>query len=91
VFARNALAEPINLILLLMSRKRKRGVFGEYPVWIGMLVIRFLCLNLLTLTPMGVIHLSLIPMGVLQLSLIPMGVLSVLLMKTTGRKKMRSL
>jgi hypothetical protein len=90
-----------------MSRKRKRDIFGEYPVWIGMLVIRFLllrkclCLNLLTLTPMGVIHLSLIPMGVLHLPLIPMGVLhlplipmgvlSVLLMKTTGRKKMRSL
>jgi hypothetical protein len=40
---------------------------------------------------MGVIHLSLIPMGVLHLSLIPMGVLSALLMKTTGRKKMKSL
>jgi hypothetical protein len=97
VFARNALAEPINLILLLMSRKRKRDVFGEYLVWIGTLVLRFLllrkylCLNLLTLTPMGVIHLSLIPMGVLHLLLIPMGVLSVSLMKTTGRKKMRSL
>src|SRR5690348_15440231 len=86
VFARSALAEPINLILLLMSRKRKRDVFGEYLAWIGMLVLRFmllrkcLCLNLPTLTPMGVIHLSLIPMGVL----------SVLLMKTRGRK-MRSL
>jgi hypothetical protein len=97
VFARNALAEPINLILLLMSRKRKRGVFGEYLVWIGTLVLRFLlqrkylCLNLLTLTPMGVIHLSLIPMGVPPLPLTPMGVLYVLLMKTTGRKKMRSL
>ena len=97
VFAQNTLAEPINLILLLMSRKRKRDVFSEYLVWIEMLVIRFLllrkclCLNLLTLTPMGVIHLSLIPMGVLHLPLIPMGVLSVLLMKTTGRKKMRSL
>jgi hypothetical protein len=31
------------------------------------------------------------PMGVFHLPLIPMGVLSVLLMKTTGRKKMRSL
>jgi hypothetical protein len=97
VFARNALAESINLILLLMSRKRKRDVFGEYLVWIGTLVLQFLllrkylCLNLLTLTPMGVIHLSLIPMGVLHLLLIPMGVLSVSLMKTTGRKKMRSL
>jgi hypothetical protein len=97
VFARNALAEPINLILLLMSRKRKRDVFGKYLAWIGMLVLRFLllrkcmCLNLPTLTPMGVIHLSLTPMGVLHLSLNPMGVLSVLLMKTRGRKKMRSL
>jgi hypothetical protein len=45
----------------------------------------------LSLIPMGVLHLSLIPMGVLHLLLIPMGVLSVLLMKTTGRKKMRSL
>jgi hypothetical protein len=80
VFARNALTEPINLILLLMGRKRKRDVFGEYLVWIGTLVLRFLllrkylCLNLLTLTPMGVIHLSLTPMGVLHLLLIPMGV-----------------
>jgi hypothetical protein len=62
-----------------------------------MLVLRFpllrkcLCLILLTLTPMGVIHLSLNPMGVLHLLLTPMGVLSVLLIKTTGRKKMRSL
>jgi hypothetical protein len=91
------LAEPINLILLLMSRKRKRDVFGEYLVWVGTLVLRFLllrkclCLNLLSLIPMGVIHLSLIPMGVLHLPLIPMGVLSVLLMKTMRRKKMRSL
>jgi hypothetical protein len=97
VFARDALAEPINLILLLMSKKRKRDVFGEYLVWIGTLVLRFLllrkcmCLNLLTLTPMGVLHLLLIPMGVLHLLLIPMGVLFVLLMKTTGRKRMRSL
>jgi hypothetical protein len=97
VFAQNALAEPITLILLLMSRKRKRGVFYEYLAWIGMLVLRFLllrkclCLKLPTLILMGVIHLSLIPMGVIHLSLIPMGVLSVLLMKTKGRKKMRSL
>jgi hypothetical protein len=97
VFAQDALAEPINLILLLMSRKRKRDVFGEYLVWIGTLVLRFLllkkclCLNLLTLTPMGVLHLLLTPMGVLHLLLTPMGVLFVLLMKTTGRKKMRSL
>jgi hypothetical protein len=35
VLARDALAEPINLILLLMSRKRKRDVFGKYLVWIG--------------------------------------------------------
>jgi hypothetical protein len=82
---------------MLMSRKRKSDAFGEYLAWIGMLVFRFLllrkclCLNLPTLTPMGVIHLSLIPMGVLHLSLNPMGVLSVLLMKTRGRKKMRSL
>jgi hypothetical protein len=75
------------LILLLMSRKRKRDVSGEYLVWIGMLVLRFLLLkkclflNLLTLTLMGVLHLLLTPMGVL----------SVLPMKTTGRKKMRSL
>jgi hypothetical protein len=81
VFAQNALAEPINLILLLMSRKIKRGVFGEYLAWIGMLVLRFLllrkclCLNLPTLTPMGVIHLSLIPIDVIHLSLIPMGVI----------------
>jgi hypothetical protein len=90
-----------------MSRKSKRDVFGEYLVWIGMLVLRFLllrkfpCLSLLTLipmgvfhlllTPMGVHHLLLTPMGVLHLLLTPMGVLSVLLMKTTGRKKMRSL
>src|SRR5688500_2590100 len=79
VFAQDALAEPINLILLLMSRKRKRDVFDEYLVWSGTLVLRFLllrkylCLNLLTLIPMGVLHLLLIPMGVL----------SVLLMKTT--------
>jgi hypothetical protein len=83
VFARDVLAESINLILLLMSRKRKRDVFGKYLVWIGALVLRFLllrefpCLNLLTLTPMGVVHLSLTPMGVL-------------LMKMMGRKKMRS-
>jgi hypothetical protein len=97
VLAQNALAEPINLILLLMSRKRKTDVFGEYLVWIRMLVLRFLLLkkcmflSLLTLTPMGVLHLLLNPMGVLHLLLTPMGVLSVLLMKTTGRKKMRSL
>jgi hypothetical protein len=97
VFARDALAEPINLILLLMSRKRKRDAFGEYLVWIGTLVLRFLllrkclCLSLLTLTPVGVLHLMLIPMGVLHLLLIPMGVLFALLMKTTGRKKMRPL
>jgi hypothetical protein len=97
VFTRDALAEPINLILLLMSRKRKRDAFGEYLVWIGTLVLRFLllrkcmCLNLLTLTPVGVLHLMLILMGVLHLLLIPMGVLFALLMKTTGRKKMRSL
>jgi hypothetical protein len=78
------------------EQKKKKDVFGEYLAWIGMLVLRFLllrkcpCLSLPTLTPMGVIHLSLIPMGVLHLSLIPMGVLCVLLMKTTGRKKMRS-
>jgi hypothetical protein len=41
--------------------------------------------------PMGVLHLLLIPMGVLHPMLIPMGVLLMLLMKTTGRKKMRSL
>jgi hypothetical protein len=92
---------------MLMSRKRKRDVFGEYLAWIGMLVLRFLllmkclCLNLPPLSPMGVIHLSLIPMGVLHLSLNPMGVLHlslnpigvlpVMLMKTRGRKKMRSL
>jgi hypothetical protein len=87
VFARSALAEPINLILPLMSRKRKRDIFGEYLVWIGMLALRFLllrrclCMNLPKLTPMGVIHLSLNSMWVL----------SVLLMKTRGRKKMKSL
>jgi hypothetical protein len=97
VLARDALAEPINLILLLMSRKRKRDVFGKYLVWIRALVLqflllrRFLCLILLTPTPMGVLHLLLIPMGVPHPMLIPMGVLLMLLMKTTGRKKMRSL
>jgi hypothetical protein len=45
VFARGALAEPINLILLLMSRKRKRDVSDEYPVWIGTLVLLFLLLK----------------------------------------------
>jgi hypothetical protein len=45
-----------------MSRKRKRDASGEYLVWIGMLVLWFLllkkclCLNLLTLTPIGVLH-----------------------------------
>jgi hypothetical protein len=77
----NQLDSPVD------EQKKKKDIFGECLVWIGMLVLRFLllrkclCLNLLTLTPMGVIHLSLIPMGVL----------SVLLMKTTGRKKMRCL
>jgi hypothetical protein len=95
VLARDALAESINLILLLMSRKRKRDASGEYLVWIGTLVLRFLllkkrlCLNLLTPTPLGVLHLLLIPMGVLHLLLIPMGVLPVLLVKTMGRKKMK--
>jgi hypothetical protein len=85
------------LILLLISRKRKRDIFDEYLAWIGMVVLRFLllrkclCLSLPTLTPMGVIHLSLIPRGVIYLWLIPMGVLSVLLMKMRRRKKMRSL
>jgi hypothetical protein len=95
------------LILLLTSRKRKRDVSGGYLVWIGMPVLRLLllrkfpCLSLLTLTlmgvlhllltPMGVLHLLLTPMGVLHLLLTPMGVLSVLLMRTTGRKRMRSL
>jgi hypothetical protein len=80
-----------------MSRKRKSDASGEYLVWIGMLVLRllllrkFLCLSLLTLTLMGVLHLLLTPMGVLHLLLTPMGVLSVLLMKTTGKKRMRSL
>jgi hypothetical protein len=44
VLARGALAEPINLILLLMSRK-KRDASGEYLVWIGTLVPRFLMLK----------------------------------------------
>jgi hypothetical protein len=89
------------LILLLTSRKGKRDVSGVYLVWIRMLVLRLLllrkfpCLSLLTLTLMGVLHLLLTllltPMGVLHLLLTPMGVLSVLLMKTTGRKRMRSL
>jgi hypothetical protein len=97
VFAWDALPEPINLILLLTSRKEKRDVSSEYLVWIGMLVLRLLllrkfpCLSLLMLTLMGVLHLLLTPMGVLHLLLTPMGVLSVLLMKTTGRKRMRSL
>jgi hypothetical protein len=87
VFARDVLAESINLILLLMSRKRKRDASDEYLVWIGTLVLRFLllkkclCLILLMLTPLGALHLLLIPMGVLP----------VLLVKTMGRKKMRPL
>jgi hypothetical protein len=40
VLARDTLAESINLILLLMSRKRKRDVFGKYLVWIRALVPR---------------------------------------------------
>jgi hypothetical protein len=45
VLTRGALAEPIILILLLMSRKRKGDASGEYPVWIGTLVLRFLLLK----------------------------------------------
>jgi hypothetical protein len=45
VLARGALVEPINLILLLMSRKRKGDASGEYLVWIGTLVPRFLMLK----------------------------------------------
>jgi hypothetical protein len=71
VLARGALAEPISLILLLMSRRRKEDASGEYPVLIRTLVPRFLLLrkclrlDLRTLTPMGVPNLLLIPMGVL--------------------------
>jgi hypothetical protein len=85
------------LILLLTSRKRKRDVSGGYLVWIGMLVLwllllkKFPRLSLLTLTLMRVLHPLLTPMGVLHLLLTPMGVLSVLLMRTMGRKRMRSL
>jgi hypothetical protein len=77
VFARNALAGPASLLLLLMGRKRRKDVFTECLAWIGMLVLWFLllrkcpCLNLLRL--------------------IPMGVLSVLLMKMRRKKKMKSL
>jgi hypothetical protein len=87
VLARNALAEPISLLLLPMSRKRRRDDFGECLAWIEMLVLRLLllrkcpCLNLPTLTPMGATHLTLTPMGVL----------SVLLMKMRRKMKMRSL
>jgi hypothetical protein len=86
VFARNALAEPISLLLLLMGRKRRRDVFAECLALIRMLVLRLLllrkcpCLNLLKLIPMGVTHLMPTPMGVL----------SVMLMKMR-RKKMKSL
>jgi hypothetical protein len=95
--ARDALAEPINLIFLRMSRKRKRDVSGKCLVWIGVLVLRLLllrrfpCLISLTPTPMGVLQLLLIPMGVPHPMLNPMGVLLMLLMKMTWRKKMRSL
>jgi hypothetical protein len=41
--------------------------------------------------PNGVLHLLLTPMGVLHLLLISMWVLPVLLVKTTGRKRTRSL
>jgi hypothetical protein len=87
VLARNALAEPVNLLLLLMGRKRRKDVFAVCLAWIGMLVLRLLllrkcpCLNLLML----------IPMGVTNLVLTPLGVLSVLLMKMRRKKKMKSL
>jgi hypothetical protein len=97
VLAQDALAEPINLVLLRMSRRRKRDVSGKCLVWIGVLVPRLLlprrfpCLISLTLTPMGVLQLLLNPMFVPHPMLIPMGVMLMLLMKMTGRKKMRSL
>jgi hypothetical protein len=97
VLARGALAEPISLILLLMSRRRKEDASGEYPVFIKTLIPRFLLLkkcprlDLSMLIPMGVPNLLLIPMGVPHLLLTPMGVLLVLPMWMTRRKKMRFL
>jgi hypothetical protein len=67
VLARGALAEPISLILLLMSKRRKEDASGEYPVLIRTLVPRFLLLkkclrlDLLTQIPMGVPNPLLIP------------------------------
>jgi hypothetical protein len=70
VFARSVLAEPINQLLLLRGRKRRRDVFAECQAWIRMLVLLLLlmrecpCQFLLKLTPMGVTRLMLTPMGV---------------------------
>jgi hypothetical protein len=97
VLARGALAEPISLILLLMSRRRKEDASGEYPALIRTLVPRFLLLkkclrlDLLMLIPIGVPNRLLIPMWVLHLLLIPMGVLLVLPMWMMRRKKMKLL
>jgi hypothetical protein len=69
VFARSVLAEPINQLILLRGRKRKRDVFAECHVWIRMPVLLLLplrkcqCQFLLKLIPMGVTRLMLIPMG----------------------------
>jgi hypothetical protein len=87
VLARGALAEPVSLSLLLMSKRRKEDASGEYPVLMRTLVPQFLLLkkclrlDLLTLTPMGVPKLLLIPMWALL-------VLSLWKMR---RKKMRLL
>jgi hypothetical protein len=101
VFARSVLAEPINQLLLLRGRKRKRDVFIECHAWIRMPVHLLLllrkcqCYFLLKLIPMGVTRLMLIPMGVTLMmlnlmgviwpQLIPMGVPSALLMKMRKR------
>jgi hypothetical protein len=67
VLVRGALDEPISLILLQMSRRRKEDASGEYPVLIRTLVPQFLLLkkclrlDLLTLAPMGVPNPLLIP------------------------------
>jgi hypothetical protein len=70
VFAQSVLAEPLNPLLLLRGRKRKRDVFAECHAWIRMSVLLLLllrkcrCQFLLKLIPMGVTRLMLIPMGV---------------------------
>jgi hypothetical protein len=68
MFARNVLAEPINPLFLLRGRKRRRDVFVGCLAWIRVPVLLFLllrkcrCLNLLKLTPMGVLSVLLMRM-----------------------------